>query len=122
MYDVVLVPPPHAGGRRQSGERGRCLLCPQMCIPAWTPGQEESGSLGMQHFGARSSLRVPSTALLLIGADRAEERERDKGRHGENKVMVHPGTGIAAWQPLTHNGVSATPGLGTGQAGSYWEE
>lgn len=80
----------------------------------------------MEHFGARSSLRALSTALLLTGADRAVERKR---RNGESKVMALQGESWGAttlgWaqqggSPSPHRGIpglSATPGLWLGQRG-----
>lgn len=75
---------------------GKVFIVQQSCACryAFLPGCQGRrkvaawGCLPMQHFGARSSLRVPSTALLLIAAERAEERERSKGTHRERKVMV----------------------------------
>lgn len=109
----VLSPPAHHGGRRLcrrqlselTGERGRCLL-PRGTAPTdmhRCQGSQEGGRLGVppqatppqcwQHVG---SLRAPGTARLLIGTDRAEEREKGEGRHREGR---DGSAGPSLWVP-----------------------
>ena len=65
---------PGSQGRQDGGSPG---VSPE-ATPPWC--QQHGGSLG-----------APSTAWLLIGADRAEEREKDDGGDGESKAMILSG-------------------------------